>query len=291
MSTDLQNFGHRPFTSGHDWEDRASAPAIEQPLVFNYSDLWQHKMPLLDMLRSRYGHRQLDSLGGSYGWSVRYRQVEDYEALGISTLAEYLDAFRAQQPGLPYLRHLSLNRALPVLRQFIREPEEFRPNWVRHSALDRLGGPELFIGQAGTVFGHVHQDQVSVHVGFVQLEGEKEFVLLPPSDAPYLYTIPGREFPFQLRNSQVRYADIENYARFPLLKSASPRRVVLRAGQALFLPADWWHTTRNISDSVSYSVRIVNGSNAERCLLRHMEGIPRWLRRSLTERRTTSTPK
>ena len=102
-----------------------------------------------------------------------------------------------------------------------------------------------------------------MHVGFVQLQGEKEFVLLPPSDAPYLYTIPGREFPFQLRNSRVRYADIENHERFPLLKSASPRRVVLRAGQALFLPADWWHTTRNISDSVSYSVRIVNGSNAD----------------------------
>ena len=146
--------------------------------------------------------------------------------------------------------------------------------------LDRISGPEIFIGQKDTVFGHVHQDQVNVHVGFVQLQGEKEFVVFPPDDGQYLSIFAGREFPYQLRNSRVRYSDLENYEDFPLLRHARPQRIVLRAGEALLLPADWWHTTRNLTDSVSYSVRIVNGSNARQCLQSHLEGVPRWLRKA-----------
>jgi len=118
-----------------------------------------------------------------------------------------------------------------------------------------------------------------VHVGFVQLQGEKEFAVFPPEDGRYLDIFEGREFPYQLRNSRVRYADLKNYDRFPLLRKARPRYIRLRAGQALFLPADWWHTTCNLSDSVSYSVRILNASNAGRCIASHLAGIPRWVAR------------
>lgn len=252
-----------------------------QPRVFKYADLWQGELPLLQTLHDRYGERKLDSLGGSYGWSVRYRQVEDYERLGISTLAEYIDAYRGNTIRLPYLRHLSVNLALPGLRPFIKEPDEFTPNWADRPWLDRLGGPEIFIGQADTVFGNVHQDQAAVHVGFVQLEGEKEFVFFPPEDGQYLYRFPGRQFPFELRNSQIHYRDLENFERFPLLRKASPQRVRLSAGQAMFLPADWWHTTRNLTDSVSYSVRIVNSTNFLQTIGRHLQGIPRLVSQNL----------
>jgi len=252
---------------------------VEHPWVFGYDQLWQHREPLLDVLKTLYGDRQLDSFGGSYGWSVRYRQVEDYEAINLHTLGDYIDAFRCGDIKLPYLRHLSINRAMPELRQHIQLPEQFRPNWVTHPLLDRLGGPELFIGQARTTFGHLHQDQVSVHVGFVQLQGAKEFVLFPPDDAEHLETFEGREFPYQLRNSRIRYVDLYDKQRFPGLHQARMQRITLRAGQALFLPADWWHTTYNLSDSVSYSIRIVNSSNALQTLQRHIEGIPRWLRK------------
>ncbi len=258
-------------------ETTSEIPYGKNPYVFPFTDLWQHDASLLSVLRDKYGHRPLDGFGGSYGWSVRYRQVEDYDALNIRTLGEYLDAFEAGQIGLPYLRHLSLNRAMPELRQFVKHPDEFGVNWAGNSRLDRLSGPELFIGQKGTQFGHVHQDQVSVHVGFVQLQGVKEFVVFPPDDGKFLDIFPGREFPYQLRNSRVRYSDLKNYEKFPLLRKAHPKRIVLRAGQALLLPADWWHTTNNLSDSVSYNVRIVNSSNVGRTIMRHIEGIPRWL--------------
>ena len=252
---------------------------VNQPFVFEYHGLWQHKVGLLQTMRELYGSRRLDSFGGSYGWSVRYRQVEDYDEINIHTLSEYLDAFESGSTQLPYLRHLSVNRAMRELRRYIKHPAEFGNNWVSHPRLDRLSGPEFFIGQAGTTFGHVHQDQAAVHVGFVQLQGEKEFVVFPPEDSKYLYPTSGREFPYQLRNSKVSYKSINDVKTFPLLRKASPMRIRLRRGQALLLPANWWHTTRNISDSVGYSVRIINSSNVLQSMGVHAEGIPRWLRR------------
>ena len=121
---------------------------------------------------------------------------------------DFREGLRAFQRGgitLPYLRHLSVNRAMPGLRSHLHLPAEFGPNWVLHSALDRLSGPELFIGQQNTSFGHLHQDQVSVHIGFVQLQGAKEFVIYAPEDTPHLHTFEGREFPYQQRNSKVRF--------------------------------------------------------------------------------------
>ena len=265
--------------------DTTAVQSSETPKVFSCENLWQHEMPLLDYLQQNHGERKLDTLGGSYGWSVRYRQVEDYEAIGLETLAEYIDAFRAGVVRLPYLRHLSVNKALPDLRPWIKMPAAFLPNWADHPRLDRLSGPEIFIGQAGTTFGHLHQDQVSVHVGFVQLQGEKEFVLIPPEDGRYLYRMPGREFPWQMRNSGIRYSDIGRYDRFPESQHTRVQRIVLREGEAMLLPADWWHTTRNLTDSVSYSIRIVNGSNAGRCLLRHLGGVPRIPGRLLNRRK------
>jgi hypothetical protein len=247
------------------------------PVVFDYADLWQGEKSLFGTLEELYGERQLDSLGGSYGWPVRYRQVEDYEQLRINTLGQYLDAFTAGDFRLPYLRHLSINRAMPELRPMLRQPEAFTPNWADHPLLDRLSGPEIFIGQADTGFGHLHQDQVSVHVGFVQLKGKKEFVVFPPEDGRYLDTFQGREFPYEYRNSRICYSNLTNYERFPGLREARQRRIVLNEGQAMLLPAGWWHTTYNLTDSVSYSIRIINKSNVTSMLWRHLQGLPRLL--------------
>jgi hypothetical protein len=257
------------------------AHKANQPYTFAYDSLWHHKISLIQTMKDLYGSRRLDSFGGSYGWSVRYRQIEDYDEINIHTLSEYLDAFESNTIRLPYLRHLSVNRAMRDLRGYIKYPKEFASNWVDHPLLDRFSGPEFFIGQAGTTFGHVHQDQAAVHVGFVQLQGEKEFVVFPPEDSPYLYKMSGREFPYQLRNSKVSYKHLNDVKKFPLLRKSSPIRIRLNAGQAMLLPANWWHTTRNISDSIGYSVRIINSSNFLQSLGAHVEGLPRLFQRKL----------
>lgn len=278
--TDLYQQNTKALNGQQIWPAETSAPSRSQlPYVFRCEGLWNNTEPLLDVLDKYYGHRQLDGFGGSYGWSVRYRQTEDYEAIGVRTLGEYLQAFRDADTELPYLRHMSVNRAMPELRAFINHPREFAHNWANRPWLDRFSGPEFFIGQRGTSFGHIHQDQANVHVGFVQLQGTKEFVLFPPSDTQYLEAFEGREFPYQVRNSKVRYVDLNDYKRFPRLRQANPQVVRLHAGQALFLPSNWWHTTCNLTDSVSYCVRIINSSNICSSISAHIAGIPRWINR------------
>ncbi len=252
-----------------------------QPRVIEWPNAWQHPTPVLEFLAGRYGDLELGNLGGTYGWAVRYEQRLAYRQLGVKSLREYVERFTAGDSELPYLRHLSVHRDTPEIGQHLSLPSEFGPNWVTSSWLDRFGGPELFLGQEGTGFGHLHQDHCSVHVGFVQLAGEKAFALFPPSDTPHLYTRPGDQFPYQPRNSRIReYKDLDDIDQFPLLAKATRHDLVLRAGQALLLPANWWHTTLNLTDSVSYSIRIVNSTNIIRCVGDHLGGAGRFLARA-----------
>ena len=57
--------------------------------------------------------------------------------------------------------------------------------------------------------------------------------------------------------------------------------LTLRAGQALFMPADWWHTTINLTDSVSYSIRIVNHTNVLKTLGHYLVGPGRAMLKAL----------
>jgi len=268
--------------------DSDLAPSICQqlrrPVVFPYENLWQHSKPILELLSSESSGLPLNSLGGTYGWPVRYRQEEDYVGLSVETLADYIEAFESGTKKLPYLRHISVNRLSSYFREQIKQPVAFSPNWVTHPWLDRLGGPELFIGQAGTSFGNLHRDHGSVHVGFVQLSGTKEFVLFPPTDEPYVYSFEGREFPYQNRATRIHYRELSDYDKFPLLHHASPLRIALTEGQALLMPANWFHTTLNITDSVSYSIRIVNSTNVISSIGNHISGVPRWLRKKIQKK-------
>jgi hypothetical protein len=250
--------------------------------VFDAAPLWQGAEPLLETLARDYGHLALGQLEGSYGWVLKYDQRDKAAVHGIRTLGDYLARFREPAAtSLPYLMHLSIHRHLPGLRGAFRSPPEFRPNWVTAPALDRLGGPELFLGPAGSGFGPIHVDHAAVHVGFWQIEGEKQFVLFPPEDGRWLYRYRGAQYPYALRNSRVRAREYRDVQKFPLLRHTSPRTLVLRAGQCLFLPANWWHSTINLTRSVSYSIRIVNHTNVLGCLAEYALGIPRLVLRAL----------
>jgi hypothetical protein len=256
-----------------------------EPHVFDCASLWRHDRPLLEVLARDYGQLRLQGAVGSYGWLLKYDQQPAARAHRIETLGDYLAAFADPVArDLPYLMHLAINRHLPRLRDSFESPPEFRPNWVTSPRLDRLGGPELFLGTAGSGFGPFHQDHAAVHVGFWQIEGEKQFFLFPPEDAPYLYTYAGAQYPRQLRNSRVKAVEYRDFARFPLIAHARPRVLVLRAGQCLFLPANWWHSTINLTRSVSYSIRIVNHTNVLATLGEYAGGLPRAVRRLLGRR-------
>jgi len=253
-------------------------PKAAEPSVFPAPEVWQHPEPLIEVLAREYGALRLDRLGGSYGWVVRDQNRASFAALGITTLGDYLEAFgTGSGHSLPYLTHLSVHRNVPRLRQWLAPPAAFGNNWVASPLFDRLGGPELFIGRRGTRFAGIHQDHGGVHVGFCQLAGRKRFIVFPPADGPFLYRWRGAEFPYQRRNSRVRWFSPDACSRWPLLRHTRPRSIVLNAGEALWLPANWWHATESLSDGMTFSIRIINSSNALQSCAEHLLGIARGL--------------
>jgi hypothetical protein len=253
---------------------RWRAPAV--PLHFAARDVWQHPQAFAEAVRESYGHLRLDTLGGTYSWTVRPANRAQFERAGLTTLGEYLDRFLGNDPRpLPYLAHVSMHRNLPDLKPYLVPPPEFGPNWVDHPRLDRFSGPEVYVGRKGCHFAGLHVDHCAVHVGFVQLTGRKRFTAFPPGDAPYLYTWRAVHFPWQRRNSAVRLFQPDWQERWPEARRAHPVVIDLGPGEGLVLPANWWHVTEVLEDGITWNVRIVNHTNVGRFVGEQLLGIPR----------------
>ena len=99
------------------------------PWVFDYDELWHHTLPLLDVLKSRYGHLPLTDLGGTYGWSVRNEDAGDYDHTERGTAsASTWSSFQCGDPrsALPASRVPESQAAKPAPSTFV-----IRKNFAR----------------------------------------------------------------------------------------------------------------------------------------------------------------
>tara|TARA_A100001037_G_scaffold50643_2_gene42650 strand:- start:2932 stop:3900 length:969 start_codon:yes stop_codon:yes gene_type:complete len=227
---------------------------------------------LMEALRTGYGDLQINQLDVSYGSTLRIAKLawfppEDVLALQSMaselTVREFLD--EAESGLIMYLSNLSIPENFPRLLDFYRMPSLVGRNLLRPWS-GRGCDQELFVGPAGTGFGRLHQDARGPLVCFLQLQGEKEFVLFPPEDryalgayrqAPRQAEMFSQFDPFSERNSPgFDNADLHPY------------RAVLRAGEVLIMPPSWFHTSRNLTLSVTVAERLWTPRNA-RYLLRH----------------------
>jgi len=148
-----------------------------------------------------------------------------------------------------YLAQYPILKAAPRLLEDIRPPEEYMKAPVllpkRLAAGLRLD-PALWIGPAGAVT-TLHFD--STHNLFVQISGVKKVVLIPRDQSKFLY-YPCREFGLNLHFSPV---DVEHPDpnRHPRFAHATPREIIMRPGEMLFIPASWWHYLRALEPSIS----------------------------------------
>lgn len=105
------------------------------------------------------------------------------------------------------------------------------------------GCVSIWIGPGGTVT-PLHQD--TVNNLFCQVRGRKRFILTDPSNAELL------------RDCLSYYSDLDaerfDLQRYPYLAGVDRQVVTLGPGDALFIPAGWWHHVRALSPSVSVSM-------------------------------------
>ncbi|MFZ0872703.1 MAG: cupin-like domain-containing protein [Rhodanobacter sp.] len=195
-----------------------------------------------------YGRGTPDFFRRQYGdHTVRVRG-RDYR---LSELIDMLEASTADKPG-PYPCKFE------IAKDFRELLGEVTPRFP-YSLPDRQANPlvpqglfryvnnlEIFFGGPGGEFPYLHYDVMQLHAWITQLHGDKEFTVYAPGQEHLLYVNP--EMPWQ---SSIKNHHHPDYELYPLLRQAQSQKIVIRAGETLFLPCGWWHTARSLNMTIS----------------------------------------
>jgi cupin-like protein/2-oxoglutarate-Fe(II)-dependent oxygenase superfamily protein len=161
------------------------------------------------------------------------------ETVHTSTLRELVARLEAEPESNDYYlvaRNLFFEQpALSSLRDDLCPPRE-----LIEDGAQKPGAVKLWLGPRGTVT-PLHHDEHSIL--FAQVFGSKRFKLIPPFNTPYLY--------LQRRYYSAVDPDNVDWGRHPEFRKASVAEVIVRPGDALFLPAGWWHWVQSLDVSIS----------------------------------------
>lgn len=187
---------------------------------------------------------------------VSYRERMRFAAFIDAVLASREDA-----PG-PYMFRTFIGPHLPELLPDLAPANAYAfPRRFASPLMPRRwrrpdGYLKLLIGGTGGRFPVLHYDLENAHAMITEVYGDKEFVLFRPEDGAYLYPKPF--MPNQSAIADLRQVDAQ---AFPAYAQATPWRTVLHPGDAVFVPARWWHAARVVTPSISVCCNLMDGSN------------------------------
>ena len=154
---------------------------------------------------------------------------------------------RLAEPAPPYLYYTE-----PVRTLGDGSLLEHAPGWdalVPSDATDEPAWLQLWAGSAGART-QAHYDVADNT--FVQVHGEKVFWLWPPSAAAAMHVYPDSHPRARKAQVDVEAPDLSRHPNAVALPP--PQRVHLCPGDALFVPAFWFHHVRALSPSISLNV-------------------------------------
>lgn len=239
----VENLSYRDFV--HDFQ-RKRRPVI----MTDATQEWAARDWTPEVLRQKVGHRQVE---------IRTQTEPEIWSFG-----ELIDATLASTNGrsAPYARNIDVRRDLPELLPDIQPRLKYAsPDWKSTKLLPEdfvfpNGLEELFCGGQGASFPQLHVDYWGMD-GFVsQLYGRKEFILIDPSQTPFLYVDPEDEL-----GSLIGDIDNVDLNRFPLFSKVEPIRLMLQPGDTLYNPNGIWHTTKMPEVSLTVITAAWNASN------------------------------
>lgn len=199
-----------------------------------------------EFFKQRYGGIKLDVKGKVYS---------------IAEQADLMMRSTMENPA-PYPYNLNVDHVFPELMEDMRPPTAF-------DKVDRLLSPllpkllakgtikhEIFLSGKGSYFPILHVDVQHLHTQITQVYGSKVFFLYAPDQTPYMYPRP--DLPIWSQVDNIFKPDLEKYPLFPKAKC---HKVTLRAGETVFFPTGWWHTTLSPEPSISYGRAILDHTN------------------------------
>ncbi len=230
-------------------ERRTTPPAAEffrhywaahRPVVLTDASAgWPARTWTPDGFRRRFGRVTVEVTSGRDADPEYDANVDAHRTR--MTMARFIDrvlaAGRSNDLYMVANNHTMQRPAFRGLLDELRPPPElFHP--------PRATGFSLWIGPAGTIT-PLHHD--TTNILFCQLHGRKQVELVSPSETALLAAT--------LRGFYSTI-DLDHLAAHPhpAVRAMLVRRVVLAPGEALFIPAGWWHRVTSLDVSISVSL-------------------------------------
>ncbi len=178
-----------------------------------------------------------------------------------TTFGDFIEVLKASDEDnpAPYFNNIEFKSHFPELLDEIPYFKYAQPCRVDSKFLSRKlmgsGWYELFIGGPGREFPFLHTDFKGVFSWITQLHGDKECVFYSPDQVEYMYP---SESNYRRSAINAFNPDLEKY---PLFAKAKPIRCVLKQGESLYVPPEWWHTTRMLTPSIAVVSGHITASN------------------------------
>lgn len=150
-----------------------------------------------------------------------------------------------------YLQYIDHNPQTRLLCSEIYAPAELyslyqMPDCVEFQGIPADARTMVFLGNRGN-FAHLHFDGDFRHVLLYQVFGRKRVIVAPPEAGNKLMPIGNFS---QIAFENLKEAEIED-----LLHFLGGSQCVIEPGEAVFIPATWWHFVEYVDTAMSVNVR------------------------------------
>jgi len=186
------------------------------------------------------------------------------------TLKEYLNHLishriinNARKEEILYCHDIPL---LSLLEELIEDIEpsflESLPKWYHEKWWLYV---QFFMGPAGS-WTPLHFDCLMTHNIFFQVKGSKRFTLIKPEDGILCGRYNWRWFELN--------PEKPDYDKFPNLHQIKMHKVVINAGDMLYIPPGTLHAVRGLEESISFNIDFHTSSSVLASIPRIFQGMP-----------------
>ena len=236
----------RPWPGREEFEERywaGSRPVVFKGLVSRWRAM-QAWAP--DRLVERFGDAQVDvAIGRASDPDYDQHTARHTQRMTLREFVGRIQAAGESNDLYMVANHRNLLRELGPLLEDVELPADV----IR--AESAAPGAAFWLGPAGTVTPRHHDTSNPL---FCQVVGRKAFRLVAPTET--------RLFD----EARAMYAAVDperpDLARFPWWPEVRQLSEVIEPGEALFLPAGWWHHVRALDLSASLAVNAFRRANA-----------------------------